>query len=91
MAAGPVTYHLMAQFAELGDPLTDPTQDWPSSRKQVDLGQITVTKAVADSAEAERKLGFLPNKAVKGLDPSDDPFLSARAAVYGVAYGKRNP
>jgi len=50
-----------------------------------------VTSPVPNSEEAEKGIGFLPNKAMKGLELSDDPFLAARAAAYGVAYGKRNP
>ena len=89
VAKGPVAYHLMAQIAEPGDVTNDSTVSWPESRKVVDLGTITVTKAVADSATVEKKLGFLPNKVVAGLEISDDPFLQARAEAYGVAYPKR--
>lgn len=91
VAAGPVKYRLVVQVAAAGDPTNDPTIAWPDSRPVVDLGEIEVTSAVADSLEAEKKLGFLPNKAIKGWEPSDDPFLDARADAYAVAYGKRNP
>jgi catalase len=85
----PVTFHIEAQIAQPGDVTNDPTIAWRDSRKVVNLGTITVTSAVANNDEAERKIGFLPNKTVDGLGLSDDPFLDARAAAYGVAYGKR--
>jgi catalase len=89
VAAGPVAFHLTVQVAEPGDVTSDPTVAWPADRRVVDLGRIVVTKAVADNAAAEKKIAFLPNKTVPGWGPSDDPFLSTRTAVYGVAYPKR--
>lgn len=90
VAKAPVTYRLEAQIAEPGDVTNDPTVAWPDSRKVVNLGTITVASAVADSAEAEKKVVFMPNKTVKGFGLSDDPFLDARAATYEVSYARRN-
>jgi catalase len=91
VARGPVAFRLQVQVAEPGDPTNDSTIAWPDSRRMVDLGRILVTAAVPNSAEAEKPIGFLPGKAVPGLEPSDDPFFAARAAVYAVAFRKRNP
>jgi len=91
VARGPVAFRLRVQAAEPGDPTNDSTIAWPESRRIVDLGRILVTAAVPNSAEAEKPIGFLPGKALPGLEPSDDPFFAARAAVYAVAFGKRNP
>ena len=74
VATGPVAFRLTAQVAEPGDVTNDPTVAWPADRRVVDLGRIVVTKAVADNAVAEKKIGFLPNKTVAGWGPSDDPF-----------------
>jgi len=91
LARGPVAFRLQIQVAEPGDPTSNPTIAWPESRRIVDLGRITVTSAVANSEAAERPLGFLPGRAVPGLEPGDDPFFAARTAVYGIAFGRRNP
>jgi catalase len=90
VARGPVRFRLRAQVAEPGDVVDDPTVVWPEERRVVDLGEISVTSAVENSDMAERPVGFLPNKAVKGLEPSDDPFFAARAATYGLAFGRRS-
>lgn len=87
---GPVRYRLQAQVAENGDPLEDPTLPWPESRRLVELGTINVTRAVPDTAMAERKVGFLPNRELPGLGLSDDPFLQTRADVYAIAFPARN-
>jgi catalase len=88
---GPVKFRLQVQVADPSDVTNDPTVSWPDGRPVVDLGEISVTSPVPNSEEAEKRIGFLPNKTMKGLELSDDPFLAARAAAYGVAYGKRNP
>jgi hypothetical protein len=41
----------------------------------VDLGVLTVDKAVPDSAEAEKKLLFLPGQLTDGIEESDDPLI----------------
>ena len=89
VAAAPAVFRLEAQLAEPGDVTNDPTVAWPESRKVVTLGTITVTAAVSNNDEVQKKIGFLPNKSVKGFGPSDDPFLDARAAAYIVAFPKR--
>ncbi len=91
LTRGSVAFRLQVQVAEPGDPTDNATIAWPESRQVVDLGQISVTSPVPDSANAERPLGFLPGKSLPGLEPGDDPFFAARAAVYAVAFRRRNP
>lgn len=88
VAAGPVRYRLQAEVAAAGDPLADPSAPWPEGRPLIDLGTISVTRAVPDSA-AERRVGFLPNRELPGLAVSDDPFLAVRAGVYAIAFPAR--
>jgi hypothetical protein len=57
---GPVTFHLRAQLSAAGDSTKDPTVPWPHDRKLVELGVLTIDKAVPNSAEVEKKLLFLP-------------------------------
>lgn len=90
LAKGPVTFHIKAQLAAAGDPTRDPTQAWPDDRKVVDLGVLTIDKAVADSTAAEKKLLFLPGRLTDGIEPSDDPLIAARDGSYAVSFGRRN-
>src|SRR4029079_10621522 len=53
---GKVTFHLKAQLAAPGDATADASQPWPRDRKVVELGELTIDKAVPDSAEAEKAL-----------------------------------
>ena len=91
LAKGPVTFRLMAQLAEKGDPTNDATKAWPDSRKAVELGIVTLDKAVSNSAEAEKALLFLPGRLVDGIEPSDDPLIESRDSAYAVSFSRRNP
>jgi catalase len=90
IARKPLVFHLKAQLAEPGDQTKDASQPWPDDRKVVDLGVLTLTKVVPSSLEAEKKLLFLPTKLTTGIELSDDPLPSVRAAAYGVSFGRRS-
>lgn len=85
---GPVKFNLLAQVAEQGDKIEDPTVVWPDTRKKVELGTLTITKAVADSQAAEKKLLFVPGALVPGIEAAD-PMIAARSAAYIVSLSRR--
>jgi len=45
---------------------------------------------VPESDAAERALAFSPINLVAGIEPSDDPMISARAASYPISVTRRN-
>jgi catalase len=90
LAKEPASFRVLAQLAEPGDPTNDATKPWPDDRKTVDLGTLTVTKAVADSASAEKALLFMPNALTDGIEMSDDPLVNARVEAYAVSFGRRS-
>jgi catalase len=90
IAQKPLVFHVEAQLAEPGDQTKDASLPWPEDRRVVDLGVLTITKVVADSAAAERKLLFVPTNLTPGIELSDDPLPSIRAAAYGVSFGRRS-
>jgi catalase len=88
---GPVTFHLKAQLAEAGDSTKDPTVAWPEGRKVVELGILTIDDPVPNSAEAEKKLLFLPGQLTDGIEESDDPLIDVRNGAYALSFSRRNP
>jgi catalase len=90
IARKPLVFHLKVQLAEPGDQTKDASQPWPDDRKVVELGVLTLNKVVPNSLEAEKKLLFLPTKLTAGIELSDDPLPSVRAAAYGVSFGRRS-
>jgi catalase len=90
IARKPVVFHVKAVLAEPGDQTKDASQPWPDDRKVVELGVLTLTKIVPDSLEVQKKLLFLPTNLTPGIELSDDPLPSVRAAAYGVSFARRS-
>jgi catalase len=90
IAQAPVVFHLKAQLAEPGDQTKDASQPWPDDRKVVELGVLRLTRVVPDSLQAQKKLLFLPTSLTAGIELSDDPLPSVRAAAYAVSFGRRS-
>jgi catalase len=88
---GPVTFHFKAQLAAPGDSTADPAKPWPADRKVVELGTLTIDHAVADSAEAQKALLFLPGLLTDGIEQSDDPLIDVRDGAYAESFARRNP
>ncbi|MGI4943088.1 MAG: catalase family peroxidase [Janthinobacterium lividum] len=90
LKAGKAEFRVMAQLANPGDQTKDPTQPWPTDRRMVNLGTLTLTGAVADQAEAQKALRFLPNHLQPGIEVSDDPLIDARVRSYVISFGRRS-
>jgi catalase len=86
---GPVRFKYIAQIAEKGDNLDDPSVAWPDDRKTVDLGVIEVDRAVADSDAAQRALLFIENAVPAGIAP-EDPMINIRSQVYAISFARRH-
>lgn len=85
---GPIVFDLLAQVAETGDKIEDPSIAWPESRKLVKLGFITLTKLPDDPDAAQKALLFLPGQPHPGVEPAD-PMLIMRNAAYPISLGQR--
>lgn len=90
LARGAITFHLKAQLAEPGDQTKDPTQPWPDDRKVADLGTLTIIGTVGDSDALQQKLLFTPGRLTAGIEPSDDPLITARDGSYAESFKRRS-
>ncbi len=66
LKTGPAQFELKLTLAEEGDPLLDPSQQWPEDRPRVTLGRLTIDSVAASACD---KLNFDPMCSVKGLPP----------------------
>jgi catalase len=82
IAKGPIKFRILTQLANDGDVVNDATVNWPEERPLLDLGTVALTALVADNAHEQQHIIFDPIPRVDGIDPSDDPLLELRAAVY---------
>ena len=89
LSKAPVQFKIAVQLADKGDVVNDPTAVWPESRKQVELGMLTLNNIDTDGVKFEKATMFNPLALVDGIEASDDPILLARPAAYAVSYGRR--
>jgi catalase len=82
IANEPVRFRLVAQLAEQGDTVDDVTVHWPADRTLLDLGRLSFTEPVLDEVHEQKTTIFDPIPRVDGIEPSADPLLELRAAVY---------
>jgi catalase len=87
----PVTFRFKAQLAAEGDSTKDLSKPWRDDRKLLELGVLTIDKAVANSEEAQKKLLFLPGQLSDGIEQSDDPMVDVRNGAYAISFSRRNP
>jgi catalase len=89
VARNPIRFKVLAQVAAAGDTTDDATVHWPEDRELVELGAIELTEAVPDSLTQQQHIIFDPIPRVDGIEPSADPLLELRAAVYLLSGRKR--
>ncbi|MGD1072201.1 MAG: catalase family peroxidase [Bryobacteraceae bacterium] len=89
VAIGPVAFRIMLQLAGSDDVVDDATVHWPEDRPVVELGRLVLTAVVEDSAAEQKKIIFDPIPRVDGIEPSEDPLLELRAAVYLISGRRR--
>ena len=82
IASGPVKFRILVQLADDGDIVNDATMQWSQDRSLFELGSVVLTEPVRDDAEEQRKIIFDPIPRIDGIDPTDDPLLELRAAIY---------
>jgi len=82
VAKAPVRFRILVQLAGEGDATDDATVHWPESREQVQLGTVELTQVLPDSFAQQKHIIFDPIPRVDGIEPSADPLLELRAAIY---------
>ena len=82
VAAGPVRFQVGVQIAGERDVLDDATVHWPEDRPMIPFGAVTLNAQAADNEAHQKHIIFDPIPRVDGIEPSDDPLLELRAAVY---------
>jgi catalase len=79
---GSVRFKISVQVAAPGDVTDDATVHWPESREQFELGTIELNDVVRNTLPQQQHIIFDPIPRVDGIEPSADPLLELRAAIY---------
>ncbi len=87
--AGRVAFDFKLQLAASGDRLDSAVVPLPAERATVSLGRLRITEVAPDGGGACLNITFVPTNLPKGVLPSADPLLAARAAPYAVGLTRR--
>jgi catalase len=82
IAAGPIRFDILVQIAGKGDIVDDATIHWPANRPVMHFGTVVLAAQALDNELQQQKIIFDPIPRVDGIEPSDDPLLELRAAIY---------
>jgi catalase len=85
----PIEWHVVITIGQSSDPTDDATIPWPSNRQQVDVGTLTINHIEGEAPGNCRDINFDPLVLPLGIEPSDDPLLSARSAAYSTSFTRR--
>jgi catalase len=85
----PVQWHLTVTTGQASDPTDDATIQWPSDREHIDLGTLSINHIESEAPGNCRDVNFDPLVLPPGIEPSDDPLLSARSAAYSTSFTRR--
>jgi catalase len=86
---GPAQWRLIVTIGRPGDPTNDATMAWPEDRERVDVGMLTIDQIEAEAPGNCRDINFDPLALPSGIEPTDDPLLSARSAAYSQSFTRR--
>ena len=86
---GKVAFNFNLQLAEPGDKVDNATVPLPEGRKKINMGMLKITSVSEDGGGACLTTNYNPMVMPKGVVPSADPMLPARAAPYAVSLGRR--
>lgn len=78
----PIRFKIAVQVAGPTDIVDNATVHWPEDRRIVEFGRVELTSVVVDSDHEQKRIIFDPIPRVDGIEPSDDPLLELRAAIY---------
>lgn len=89
LAKGPLRWRLEITFADPGDAIDDASIAWPANRRRIDAGTLVIDASQPQAHGACRDVNFDPLVLPRGIEPTDDPLLKERAAVYAESHRRR--
>ena len=89
IAQHPHQWRLIVTIGQADDPTDDATLRWPAGSRQIDAGTVTIDHASSEDGGRCTDVNYDPLVLPSGIEPSDDPLLSARSAVYARSFTLR--
>jgi catalase len=85
----PLQWRMVITLGEPGDSTADATLAWPDDRRHIDAGVVTIDRVSSEDEGPCNDINFDPLVLPPGIEPSDDPLLSARSSVYARSFTLR--
>ena len=85
----PLQWRLVVAIGQPGDPTADATLPWPDDRRKIDAGTVTIDHVSSEDTGPCTAVNYDPLVLPAGIEPSDDPLLSARSAAYARSFTLR--
>jgi catalase len=86
---GPAKFRIVVQIAGAEDEVDNSTVVWPADRELIEFGEFTLSEIIDGNEPENKKIIFDPIPRVKGIEPSEDPLLNLRAAIYLISGRRR--
>jgi len=90
LASDPIRFILDVQVAEEGDPVDDPSRQWPATRRRVDTGTLELTTLIDDPEADGGIVVFDPGHLTDGIAMSGDRVLAYRPSAYSESAARRS-
>jgi len=86
---GAARWDMVLTIGEPGDAEDDPTIAWPKGRKEINVGTLTISSAMAQKGAACEPINYDPLVMGEGIAPTNDPVLLFRSPSYAASFTKR--
>jgi catalase len=86
---GAARWDMVLTIGEPGDAEDDPTIAWPKGRKEISVGTLTISSAMAQKGAACEPINYDPLVMGEGIAPTNDPVLLFRSPSYAASFTKR--
>jgi catalase len=90
LATDAVRFVLEVQIASDGDPVDDPSVQWPVERRRVDAGSLELTALISDPETDGAIVVFDPAHLTDGIELTADPVLRFRPLAYSESAARRS-
>src|SRR5258708_32905907 len=79
----------MITIGQPGAPTDDATLPGPADRQQINAGTVTIDEMSSEDTGPCAYVNYDPLVLPSGIEPSDDPLLTARSAAYSRSFTLR--
>jgi catalase len=89
LAQAPAKWDMVIAIGKPGDPVDNPTLQWPGDRQELKVGTLTIASAMSQKGAECENINYDPLVMADGIAPTDDPILNFRSPAYAISFAKR--